>query len=49
MNGWPKDYYAEEAIDLGFVQKIEARHIEWISRNWDIYILDDGSTENKDI
>ena len=49
MNGWPKDYYAEEAIDLGFVQKIEARHIEWISRNWDIYILDNGSTENKDI
>ena len=49
MNGWPKDYYAEEAIDLGFVQKIEARHIEWISRNWDIYILDNGSTENKDM
>ena len=49
MNGWPKDYYAEEAIDLGFVQKIEARHFEWISRNWDIYILDNGSTENKDI
>ena len=49
MNGWPKDYYAEEAIDLGFVKKIEARHIEWISRNWDIYILDNGSTENKDI
>ncbi len=41
LNGWPKECYHEEAVDLGFVQKIETRHIEWISRNWDIYIVDE--------
>ena len=49
VNGWPKEYYSEEKVDLGFVQNIETRYIEWISRNWHIYIRDDESTENKDI
>jgi hypothetical protein len=49
VNGWPKEYYSGEKVDLGFVQNIETRYIEWISRNWHIYIRDDESTENKDI
>jgi hypothetical protein len=49
LNGWPKEYYFEKAFDLGFGQNIETRYIEWISRNWDIDIRDDESTENKDI
>ena len=49
LNGWPKEYYSEEKVDLGFVQNIETRYIEWISRNWHFYIHDDESTENKDI
>ncbi len=49
LNGWPKEYYFEKAFDLGFGQNIETRYIEWISRNWDIYIRDDESTENKSI
>ena len=49
VNGWPKEYYSEEKVDLGFVQNIETRYIEWISRNWHLYIRDDESTENKDI
>ena len=43
VNGWPKEYYSEEKVDLGFVQNIETRYIEWISRNWHIYIRDDES------
>ena len=49
LNGWPKECYYEEAVDLGFVQKIETRSIEWISRHWNIYISDDEATENKSI
>ena len=49
LNGWPKEYYFEKAFDLGFGQNIETRYIEWISRNWDIDIRDDESTENKNI
>ena len=49
VNGWSKEYYSEEKVDLGFVQNIETRYIEWISRNWHFYIHDDESTENKDI
>ena len=41
MNGWPKEYYFEKAVDLGFGQNIETRYIEWISRHWNIYIRDD--------
>lgn len=49
LNGWPKECYFEKAFDLGFGQNIETRYIEWISRNWHIYIRDDEPTENKDI
>ena len=49
FNGWPKEYYFEKAFDLGFGQNIETRYIEWISRNWNIYVREDESTENKDI
>ena len=49
LNGWPKEYYFEKAFDLGFGQNIETRYIEWISRNWHIYVRDDESTQNKDI
>ncbi len=49
LNGWPKECYYEEAVDLGFVQRIETRSIEWISRHWNIYVPDDESTENKGI
>ena len=49
LNGWPKVCYYVKAVDMGFVQNIEIRDIEWISRNWDIDIRDDESTENKDI
>ena len=31
VNGWPKEYYYEEAADLGFVQSIEATYIRCIS------------------
>ena len=31
VNGWPKEYYYEEATDLGFVQSIEATYIRCIS------------------
>ncbi len=49
LNGWLKEYYTEEAIDLGITQNIETRYIEWISRHWNIYVRDDESTENKEI
>ena len=49
LNGWPKEYYYEKAADMGIVQKIETRYIEWISRHWNIYIRDDEPSENKDI
>ena len=49
LNGWPKEYYFEKAFDLGFGQNIETRSIHWIERNWDLYISDDESIENKDI
>ncbi len=48
LNGWPKECYFEKAFDLGFGQNIETRYIEWISRNWHIYIRDDEPTESKD-
>ena len=46
FNGWPKEYYYEEATDLGFIKNIEARYIHWISRHWDIYFRDDKPTQN---
>ena len=49
MNGWPKEYYFEKAVDLGFGQNIETRYIEWISRNWYFYIRDDEPSENNGI
>ena len=49
FNGWPKEYYSEEKVDLGIQQRIETQHIEWITRHWNIYIRDEESTENKDI
>ncbi len=49
LNGWPKEYYFEKAVDLGFGQNIETRYIEWISRHWNIYVRDDEPTQNKDI
>ena len=49
LNGWPKEYYSEEKVDMGFQQRIETQHIEWITRHWNIYIRDEESTENKDI
>ena len=49
LNGWPKEYYSEEKVDMGFQQRIETQHIEWITRHWNIYVRDDESTENKDI
>ena len=49
LNGWPKECYYEKAVDLGFGQNIETRYIEWISRNWHVYVLDDESTDNKEI
>ncbi len=48
LNGWPKEYYFEKAVDLGFGQNIETRYIHWISRNWDM-VRDDESTDNKNI
>ena len=30
-------------------KSVESTYIEWISRNWNIYVSDDKSTENKDI
>ena len=41
LNGWPKEYYYEKKIDLGISQNIETNYIEWISRNWNIYTVDD--------
>ena len=49
LNGWPKEYYSEEKVDLGIQQRIETQHIEWITRHWNIYVRDEESTENKDI
>ena len=49
LNGWPKECYFEKAYDMGFGQNIETRSIQWIERNWDLYISDDESTENKHI
>ena len=49
FNGWPKEYYSEEKVDLGIQQRIETQHIEWITRHWNIYVRDEESTENKDI
>lgn len=49
LNGWPKECYFEDKVDLGIVQNIETRYIEWITRHWNIYIRDEESTENKDI
>ena len=46
LNGWLKEYYSEEAVDLGFLQRIETRHIEWTSRQWNIYIREDESTKH---
>ena len=45
LNGWPKECYYEKAVDLGFVQNIETRYIEWISRHWNIYVRDEESAE----
>jgi hypothetical protein len=45
LNGWPKECYYEKAVDLGIRQNIETRHIEWISRNWNIYVRDEESAE----
>ena len=45
FNGWPKECYYEKAVDLGFVQNIETRYIEWISRHWNIYVRDEESAE----
>ena len=49
LNGWPKEYYYEKTIDLGIGQNIETRYIEWVSRNWNIYIREDKPTDNKEI
>ena len=49
VNGWPKEYYYEKIIDFGAGKSGESTSIEWISRNWHIYIRDDESTESKDI
>ena len=49
LNGWPKEYYFEKAVDLGFGKNIDTRYIEWISRHWNIYVRDDEPTQNKDI
>ena len=49
VNGWPKKYHCVEAYDLGFSKNIESTHIECISRNWDLYLIEDESTENKNI
>ena len=45
LNGWPKECYYEKAVDLGISQNIETRHIEWISRHWNIYVRDEESAE----
>ena len=45
LNGWPKECYYEKAVDLGIRQNIETRYIEWISRNWNIYVRDEESAE----
>ena len=49
FNGWPKEYYYEEAVDLGLIKQIEAQSIQMIYRHWNIYFRDDESTDNKDI
>lgn len=49
LNGWPKEHYYEKTIDMVAAKSVESTYIEWISRNWNIYISDDKSTENKDI
>ena len=49
MNGWLKEYYSEESVDLGLVHNIETQAITWISRYFQIVISDDEATENKDI
>jgi hypothetical protein len=49
LNGWPKEYYYEEATDLGFIKHIETQYIHWIYRHWNIYVRDDEPTDNRDI
>ena len=49
VNGWPKEYHHVETYDLGIDKNIESTHIECISRNWDLYLIDDEPTQNKDI
>ena len=49
VNGWPKECYYSRSIDLGIRKDVETRSIEWIYRNWHLYIRNDESTDNKDI
>ena len=49
LNGWPKEHYYEKTIDMVAAKSVESTYIEWISRNWNIFVSDDKSTENKDI
>ena len=49
LNGWPKEYYYGKTIDLGIGQNIETRYIEWISRNWHIYLSDEVTSDHIEI
>ena len=49
INGWPKEYYYEKIVDIGAGKSVESTSMEWISRNWDIYVRDDESAQKKDI
>lgn len=50
LNGWPKEYYYSEVIDMGIEKRVEARSIEWIKRNWNIYFREDEDTpEHREI
>ena len=44
LNGWPKEYYYQEVIDMGIEKRVEAQSIEWITRHWNIYVREDEDT-----